>query len=189
MIRFRNILLVVPLLLSAACEEYTPKPRGFFRIEPPKAEYTEFGPEKWPFSFYVSNQANINVSDSSKFMFEANYKDLNAELYCSYLKVDRSKIEQTFNESRELVARQAEQASAIKEMEFVNEEENVRGYMFLIEGNTVAPIQFSLTDNENKFFRGALYFNCPINADSLKPVVDYLQKDVEVMIESFKWNK
>ena len=64
MIRFRNILLIVPLLLNVACEEYTPKPRGFFRIEPPKAEYTEFGPEKWPFSFYVSNQANINVRDS-----------------------------------------------------------------------------------------------------------------------------
>lgn len=185
----RHILLLLSLMSCIACDEYTPKPRGFFRIEPPKAVYVEFCPDKWPFSFYISNQACININDSSKFLFEANYKDLNTKLYCSYLKVKRNEIERTFDESRKLVSRQAEQASGIKEMEFANKEENVRGYMFLIEGNTVAPIQFALTDDESKFFRGALYFNCPTNADSIKPVVDYLKKDVEVMIESFKWNK
>jgi hypothetical protein len=37
--------------------------------------------------------------------------------------------------------------------------------------------------------RGALYFDSTPNADSLRPVQDFLQKDIEHLINTFKWSR
>jgi len=35
--------------------------------------------------------------------------------------------------------------------------------------------------------RGALYFNEQPRLDSIQPVLDFVKKDIDVMIRSFKW--
>jgi gliding motility-associated lipoprotein GldD len=59
--------------------------------------------------------------------------------------------------------------------------------MFEIEGNAASNLQFYLTDSTHNFIRGALYFYAKPNYDSLAPVIDFLKKDVEHMITTFKW--
>ena len=73
---------------------------------------------------------------------------------------------------------------------YLNPELKVYGMAYDIKGSEAAsPYQFYLTDSTQHFIRGALYFNFSPNNDSLKPVIDFLQKDVQEMIDSFEWNK
>lgn len=177
------------LSLLVACTEYTPKPRGYFRIEPPAPVYQPFEKEGWPFSFQLSDQAIVRHADSLHFQLTAGYPDLRASIYCNYFATQPENIAGLFEESRRLVARQAAQADGIEEKEYTNDDEQVYGYLYLIRGNTAAPIQFALTDRKCRFLRGALYFDCHINADSLQPVNTYLQHDITTLIETFKWKR
>ena len=59
----------------------------------------------------------------------------------------------------------------------------------LLDGESASPLQFMLTDSVSRFFRGALYYDCVPNADSLAPVTRYLKQDVVELIQSFNWKK
>ena len=73
---------------------------------------------------------------------------------------------------------------------FLNEELDVYGIAYQIKGSEAAsPYQFYLTDSTSHFLRGALYFNFSPNNDSLKPVIEYVEQDIQRLIESFEWNK
>jgi gliding motility-associated lipoprotein GldD len=61
------------------------------------------------------------------------------------------------------------------------------GIFFKVGGNAATAKQFFLSDTTKNFIRGALYFDVTPNADSLKPVQDFLQTDIEHMINTFKW--
>jgi hypothetical protein len=39
------------------------------------------------------------------------------------------------------------------------------------------------------FLRGALYFDCQPNKDSLAPVREFLRLDLVKMVESFNWKE
>ena len=103
--------------------------------------------------------------------------------------VTRATLPVAENESRSLVARQIKQAEAVKEQAYSNPEERVYGSLFLLDGEAASPVQFMLTDSVSNFFRGALYYDCVPNADSLAPVTDYLRKDIIELIQSFTWKK
>lgn len=177
-------LYIISLLLTLGCTEYTPKPRGYFRIEPLQAKYEVYEASGMPCAFWVSNQAKVEETRGG---LQIAYPALQATLYCTYIPTRADKLADDIRESRSLVARQAERAEKISERAYENPEAGVYGLLFLIEGETAAPVQFALTDSVARFFRGALYYGCEINPDSLQPVTDYLRKDVEAMIESFRW--
>ena len=63
------------------------------------------------------------------------------------------------------------------------------GSLFMLDGESASPLQFMLTDSVSRFFRGALYYDCIPNADSLAPVTRYLKQDIVELIQSFKWKK
>jgi hypothetical protein len=44
-----------------------------------------------------------------------------------------------------------------------------------------------MTDTSKNFIRGALYFYASPNADSVKPVVDFIQTDIDHLISTFRW--
>jgi hypothetical protein len=46
-----------------------------------------------------------------------------------------------------------------------------------------------MSDTTKNFIRGALYFDTTPNADSLRPVQDFLQQDILHLINSFQWKK
>ena len=63
------------------------------------------------------------------------------------------------------------------------------GLTYKIEGSGAAsPYQFFLTDSASHFVRGALYFNMKPNNDSLEPVIDFISKDIEHMLNTMEWN-
>ena len=51
-----------------------------------------------------------------------------------------------------------------------------------------SPYQFFLTDNINNIISGFVYFNIKPNYDSILPAINYIEKDIIKLIESFNWN-
>lgn len=186
-----SVLILLNILLCVSCTEYTPKPRGYFRIEPPEARYLVLPSDSLPYSFNISQLATVELPEigSPEGWINLSYPSLGVKVYCSYLPVTPSSLPTAEKESRFLVSRQAKRAETVKEQAYSNPEERVYGSLFLLDGESASPVQFMLTDSVSHFFRGALYYDCVPNADSLAPVTDYLRKDIIELIQSFRWKK
>ena len=77
-------------------------------------------------------------------------------------------------------------ATSIKDS-LIKTPNGISGIFFKVGGNAATAKQFFLTDSIHNFIRGALYFDVTPNADSLKPVQDFLQADMDHIINTFKW--
>ena len=63
------------------------------------------------------------------------------------------------------------------------------GLYYDVGGNAASAFQFFATDSTQHFQRGALYFDATPNADSLKPVNEFLIEDIFHLVNTLKWNK
>jgi gliding motility-associated lipoprotein GldD len=90
-------------------------------------------------------------------------------------------------DSRRLVFKHTVKAEGIQESKISNDQSKVYGLFYDIEGNAASSIQFFVTDSTNNFLRGALYFYAEPQADSIAPVLEFVKKDIMVMLESFNW--
>jgi gliding motility-associated lipoprotein GldD len=183
------ILLI--LLASSCTDSYTPKPRGYFRIDLPERAYQVFD-TTFPFTFEYPYYAEI-TADSSKmaepFWINIRYKPFNATLHFSY-KVIKGNLTEYLDDAHTLVNKHIPKANAISQREFLDPANRVFGLVYDIRGaNAASPYQFYLTDSISNFVRGALYFNIIPNNDSLAPVIDFLKADLEHMIYTFRWKK
>jgi gliding motility-associated lipoprotein GldD len=78
-------------------------------------------------------------------------------------------------------------ASNIIDKTFKRPKDRVFGTLFRLEGDVATPFQFYLTDSTDHFVYAEVLFNFAPNYDSLRPTLDYLQQDLERMIETFQW--
>lgn len=183
-------IFLVGLLLCGGCARYTPKPQGYMRIDLPSPAYVQLPVENLPYTFEISHIAAIELppeGDSASWI-NISYSSVNAKIYCSYIPVTPESFKIAEEESRSLVSRQSQRADKIMEREYLNPDGRVYGSLFLLDGASVAPVQFMLTDSVSRFFRGALYYEVKPNADSLAPVTRYILEDIEVLMQSFSWS-
>lgn len=176
--------------VGLSCVDYTPKPRGYVRIEPEEATYAPFDVPSLPFRFALSRAVTVEWPEKAarQPMFNLVYPVLGARIYCSYLPISRATFPEVESESRRLVARSSTlPAGRIREQAYLHPEESVFGSLFLLDGGDASPIRFMLTDSVSHFFRGALYFDCHPNADSLAPAIDYVRHDVVELMQTFQW--
>lgn len=176
------------MLTVCGCSSYTnPRPYGYFRIDLPEHTYVA-SPSPEPFAFEISAYAqpkHIANSGEGEWL-NLHYDILNADIHCSYMPVHGNLRELT-DDAMEFVYKHVSQATAIPERVFANENARVYGVLFSLQGNTASPFQFFLTDSTGHFFRAAAYCNCRPNADSLQPVLQYLEQDITHLIETFEW--
>ena len=184
---FRYNLAIAACLLTTACVHYSPKPTGYYRIDLPEPAY------RWQmfpaFDCCISEQAQIMAvpsSDDGDF-FNLVYPRWNAQIYCSYLLIKKNNLAELSEESRKFVYLHTLKADAIREQRFENAEHQIYGILYDIRGHVASPTQFVLTDSIRSFFRGALYFDNLPNPDSIAPVLEYINKDIQVLMESFRW--
>jgi len=189
--RFPAIFLVTALLmLTGGCSDsYTPKPRGYFRIDMPEKGYQVLD-SAYPYTFEYPVYADI-TADSSKmaepYWINIRYKPFRATLHLSY-KVINGNLAKYLNDAHTLVNKHIPKANAITQREFIDRDHHVYGLVYNIRGaDAASSYQFYVTDSLTKFVRGALYFNMVPNNDSLAPVIDFLTKDMEHMINTFRW--
>lgn len=175
----------------AACkQEYTPKPRGYFRIELPEKNYQKYQSE-CPYSFEHPQYSKI-TPDTSRISepcwINVNFPRFNSRIHLSYKQV-QGNIAELLDDSRTLAYKHSIKADAISEQVYMNPSRRVYGILYDIQGNAASPMQFFLTDSTSHFLRGALYFNNVPNKDSLAPVAAFLKKDIKRLVESLQWEE
>ena len=200
------------LLLSACNSTYTSKKTGYFKIDFPERKYVCFQKDGFPYTFEYPVYAQV-VKDSTYFdkdtqnpyWVNIDFKQFGARIFLSYKAIGGKstyKVKQPdgtykdslgtnvfdfmVNDAFKLTNKNESVASSIKDSLF-HTQNGITGVYFRVGGNAATAKQFFMSDTTKNFFRGALYFDVTPNADSLKPVQDFLQKDIDHLINTFKW--
>lgn len=207
----RMILFILVAFMASCNSSFTPKPRAYYKIDLPKHEYQIFNDPTFPYQFEYPVYAKI-TKDTTMFednpdypyWFNIDFPSLNGRIYVSYktiggtstYKVKQaggykdSVVKNTFeglrDEAFKMTYKHSVKASSIEDSMFTTAK-GIRGVYFTVGGNAATANQFFVTDTNRNFLRGALYFDASPNSDSLRPVNDFLKKDLLHMIETFSW--
>jgi len=186
---FIFLLLSTSLFLTSCDDESLPRPRGFFRIAMPEKKYIHAETFSCPFTFDIPDYS-IMIPDSSpgseNCWMNIYFKSFNATLYLSYKPVQNN-IAALIEDSRQFTMKHVVVASGINEEIISDATQRVYGMIEHVKGNAASPLQFFLTDSVKNFIRGSLYFYALPQPDSIAPCVEFLSKDVDKMISTFRW--
>ncbi len=189
---YRTLFIFLPVLLFAACsQDYSPKPRGYMRIELPQRDYIRFDLD-YPYSFEHANYSVMEPdtrATAEDYWADIYYPQFRARIHMSYKTVENTEqLQGHFNDARTFVTRHIPKASAIRDEMIVNEKANVYGVLYQIRGREAATaLQFYATDSLRHFLRGALYFNVRTNNDSLSPVIEHIEEDIRHLFSTLEW--
>jgi gliding motility-associated lipoprotein GldD len=188
--RIYYIIILVSIVLLQACDEsYTPKPRGYVRIDLPEHNYISFD-SSFPYSFEYPDYAELGpdpFAPQEPYWLNIDFPAYKGKIHLSYKKVDGNLLEY-LEDSRQFVMKHIPKASAIDDSLIYDREREVYGIIYQIEGmGAASPCQFFITDSINHFVRGALYFDVVPNNDSLAPVISFIREDIEHILSSFEW--
>lgn len=191
----RNLLIgffVSYALISACGNDYSPKPRGYFKIALPEKKYQSYT-SNCPFSFEFPLYANVlpdNNRNAKPCWIDVFYPQFNGRVHLSYQTFnDKKQFDALVEDARTFAFKHTVKATAIDEALISYPKKKVYGIFYSIDGNTASSVQFYLTDSTKNYLRGALYFNEQPRLDSIQPVLDFLKKDIDHMIKTFKWQK
>jgi gliding motility-associated lipoprotein GldD len=194
--RFSALFLTLTFLF--ACNSvYTPKRRGYFKIDFPAHQYQTFNQPGFPYTFEYPVYANI-VRDSSYFdtvpenpyWINIDFPRFDARIYISYKAIGPTGQGNRFDKLRDdafkLTFKHTSKASSIDQT-VIQTPNGIGGIFFNVGGNAATANQFFLSDTTRHFLRGALYFDTAPNEDSLGIVNKFLEKDMEHLINTFRW--
>ncbi len=187
-IDFRLIFLLLVSALMACSENPVPKPRGYFRISFPEKQY-QLLDSIYPFTFEYPVYGNIISEEKGQDQGEwisISFPDYKAKIHLSYKDITGN-LNLLTEDARTLAYKHTYKADAIDEQVFINPEQKVYGILYDIKGNSASSIQFYVTDSSKHYLRGALYFRCQPNKDSLAPAIEYFTADVVHLIETLRW--
>ena len=191
---------------------YVSKKRGYYSIELPDRKYQKFDEPGFPYSFEYPAYAKI-IQDTTYFdnnpensyWRNIDFPEFHARIFLSYKEIGGKalyKIKQTNGQYKDsfainvfdkmvadaftLTNKNNVVSSSINDS-LIHTQNSVSGVFFKVGGNAATSKQFFLSDTTKNFIRGALYFDVTPNADSLRPVQDFLQVDMDHIINTFKW--
>lgn len=194
---YRLLVVSQSLLLLMACNEpvYTPKPRSFPRVDFPAKAYQSLAVDFCSFTFDYPTYTVIQ-QDTAFFeerpphgcWFDVYYPLYDGRIHFTYAPLggNAAGLEALTQDAFGMADWHNKRADYIDEL-LIDTPNGVTGFAFDIDGEAASPFQFFLTDSTHHFVRAALYFNAKTNADSLRPVVDYVRDDILHIIETFKW--
>ena len=188
------IVTVIIYLMLASCgdgSDYVPKPKGYFRIDLPKKQYTLFD-SIYPYTFEYPVYARISP-DTDKhaepYWMNLDFPHFNGKLHISY-KFIKKNLAKYSEDAYNMAMKHIPKANNIDDERIDIKEHDVYGIIYEIEGEGAASTyQFFVTDSLTNFVRGALYFNVKPNNDSLAPVISFIKDDIRHMIKTFRWKK
>lgn len=187
------VCCLLSVLISSCNSDYTPKPRGYFKIPFPKKEYQVFNQPGYPYSFEFPTYAKV-VKDSSFFgeatenpwWINIDFPQFSGRVYVSYKEIGKNKFDKLINDAFTMTNKHTMKAYSIDDS-LITTPNNVHGVFFKVGGDVATANQFFLTDSTKHFLRGALYFDATPNEDSLGIVNRFLIEDVKHLINTFKW--
>jgi gliding motility-associated lipoprotein GldD len=190
---------LLAILFLAACgnnHDYSPKPRGYYRIVFPKKEYQPYI-SNYPFTFLYPKYAVMELDKKPMLnkhlinmegLVNMQFPQFNGTLHISYESITSKKVfDELVEDARKFAFKHTVKATSITETVISNHQQKVYGIYYTIDGNAASSAQFYLTDSVHNYLRGALYFNSEPRLDSIQPVLTFVKKDMDVMIKSFRW--
>ncbi|GAO41834.1 hypothetical protein [Flavihumibacter petaseus] len=207
------IIATMFLLVLAGCNStYTPKPRGYYKLDLPEHAYQKFDSAGFPYTFEYPVYGRISRDSTffeeqpeNPYWINIDIPSLGGRIYISYneiggkarYKVKNAKgeyvdsigvnqFDKLLNGSYALSFKHSYKASAIEDSVFTSPN-GISGVFFRIGGNTATANQFLLSDSVKHFLRGALYFDATPNEDSLKPVNSFLKQDLVHLVNTLRW--
>jgi gliding motility-associated lipoprotein GldD len=185
-------MLSLELLFMSCNSDYTPKPRGYYKISFPEHEYQAFDQSGFPYSFEYPKYAEV-IRDTS--FFEAKPENpywinidiprFHARIYISYKQVSND-FDKLRNDAYKMTFKHTYKATSIEDS-MMRTPNGIQGVYFNVGGNAATATQFYLSDSVKHFLRGALYFDATPNEDSLKIVNNFLEVDLHHLINSLRW--
>ena len=171
--------------------QYTPKPDGYFRIDPYPDSYRRTTLLEPALSFEVP-EGTVETLDHDTTRHHGGVQWLNirfpryrATLYCSYHPL-RGNLDRLLDESRELVYRQSIRPEAVQAGTYENDSLHIYATLYDLSAESATPLQFVATDSVRYLLRGSVYFDEPGKSDSIAPVVGYLSDHIAHLIESIE---
>ncbi len=192
------VMTLLLLLLLIACGEenasHVPKPRAYPRVDFPEKAYKAIGRNDCEFSFDIPEYAEIKeysgeIEGAVKkdCWFDITIPAFNGKVHCSYYPINKvNSLDSLIYDSFALVGKHTIKAQYIKETR-IELPGKVYGVLFNLSGPAASPTQFFLTDSLNHFFRGSLYFENKTQVDSMEVVYNFVNKDIEHLLNSFHW--
>lgn len=183
------------LFFASSCNsDYTPKPRGYFRISFPEKKYRVFNEPGYPYTFeypvygtVIRDSLFFDQHPENPYWINIDFPDFKGRIHLSYKEIRGNNFDTLVNDAFTMSYKQhTYKASAIQPEPFTTPN-GVGGVYFTLRGNAATANQFFATDSTKHFLRGALYFAATPNADSLQPVNDFLKKDVQHLINTLRW--
>ncbi len=202
-------------VLFLSCNEpYTSKKKGYYKIELPEHRYRKFDTAGVPYSFEYPVYANIvrdstyfDASPENPYWYNIDFPQFSSRIFLSYKIIGGmakfkkkqpdgtykdslgvNKFDALVNDAFNLTNKNTVIAKGIDDS-LLRTANGITGVFFRVKGNAASAQQFFLSDTTKHFIRGALYFEAVPNADSLRPVINFLQTDLEHLISTFKWKE
>lgn len=205
-------IIVLSFFMAACNSDYVSKRNGYFKIELPEKKYQLFDEPGFPYSFeypvyakMIKDSTYFDSNPENDYWRNIDFVNLNAKIFLSYKRIGGQALykvkkadgsykdslginsyDKMINDAFKLTNKNEDIATSKKDSLF-KKANNIGGLLFKLNGNVATQRQFFMTDTSKNFIRGALYFYTTPNADSLKPVVDFIQTDIDHIIETFKW--
>jgi gliding motility-associated lipoprotein GldD len=191
-----KIIIVLPffifsviLLHNSACKQsYTPKPRGYFRIDFPDKNYTSYS-SPCGFTFERPIYADVNQvkeSYAEPCWYTIDFTAWKAKVYLTYKPVNNN-LDSHIEDIHTLAYKHSIKADDIIETPIDETDRKVYGVLYDIKGNAASSVNFYITDSTNGFLSGSLYFDVAPNKDSLLPAINFFREDIVHLINTFQW--
>ena len=187
----KSLFLFAFLVLFIGCQsDYSPKPRGYFRIEFPEKKY-EISNTGCPFEFEKPVYANFSKDQSphaKPCWINLDFPQFNAKIHISYFDINpNSPFQQLSEDARTFAFKHTVKATSIDQKQINIPNKNIYGIQYLIKGNTASNNQFFVSDSTKHYLRAALYFNEKPQLDSIKPVLNFINEDIDHIINTLHW--
>lgn len=188
-------LLALVFLVSSCNSDFTPKPKGYYKIDFPEKAYQTFDKPGYPYAFEYPTYATV-VKDSTFFgdatenpwWINIEFPQFNGRIYISYKDIGQHLFDTLVKHAFILTGKQSAKAYSIDDSLMVTPN-GINGLFFSVGGDVATANQFYLTDSTKHFLRGAMYFDATPNADSLGIVNAFLLQDMRHLINTFRWKK
>lgn len=183
------LISCLAIAILSCSPEYTPKQKGYNRIDLPEHEY-DWLKGDYPYTFLTSKHAEVRPHNSpyaTDDWIDIQYYDFNAEIQITYIPIKNYEMfVELINDAYKLTSKHQVKASSIERIQ-VNTDNNQAATIYELEGEVPSQVQFYVTDSTDNFLRGALYFQTATKNDSLEPVIDFIKEDVVRLINSLEW--
>ena len=197
-------LLLFPLLLTACGggDVPQPKPKAYLRIDLPQPQYAAVDTVRTPdslggvafpapFFFEMNSQALISQAKSSR---RGATLELCDPQWSGYVELmykplaGRDDLQAQVDTAMRMLQYHYKVATGIEEDLIQVPENQVYATIWRIQGRDVASTcQFVVTDSNAHFLHGEVIIDQAPNNDSLAPVLNYMQADVDHLIETLRW--